>query len=320
MKGHCTIKFVLFIVSQHGALNFFSPLWKEWLETNLPFEFKVLIDKNLNLESFKLNEFTLDTKSKIEDLPVPDLIVSSATGSSLEKKCFDFASSKKIKIFQLIDSSYHFKKRLEKTNGPSNYPNRIIVLDNTAKEIAKSEVLPAKNLFVELGNPDWEKAKKLKDADLSNILFINQPIKEDFATSLGYDQNFVISQLRELKNLRKIKTLNICRHPRELSYNDDFFDNCYNQKEGLLKCGTIVGMFSSLMVKAYYSGRNVISFQPSKTANMDFLSQRNLIKLVKNIDDLKKNIFDGCISKPRNNFFKNSVKRLDEFLKREIIL
>ena len=83
--------------------------------------------------------------------------------------------------------------------------------------------------------------------------------------------------------------------------------------------GTIIGMFSSLMVKAYYSGRNVISFQPNKIKNMDFLSQRNLIKLVKNVDELKKNIFDGCIVIPRTNPFKDSVKRLGNYLEKELI-
>jgi len=319
VKVHCTIKFILFIISQHGALNFFRPLWSEWLQKKKPFEFKVIIDEKLEEKTLGLDKYFLGNTEDLANLPIPKLIVSSATGSNLEKKYFNFASKKRIKIFQLIDSSYHFKNRLKKTNGSLRLPNKIIVLDNVAIEIGKSEIPQAKDLFIEFGNPDWGKAKKLKNANLGDILFINQPIKEDLSNSLGYDQNYVIHKLRELKNFKKIKTLNICRHPRESQYENDFFDNCYSQKEGLLKCGTIIGMFSSLMVKAYYSGRNVISFQPNKIKNMDFLSQRNLIKLVKNVDELKKNIFDGCIVIPRTNPFKDSVKRLGNYLEKELI-
>ena len=72
------------------------------------------------------------------------------------------------------------------------------------------------------------------------------------------------------------------------------------------------------MVNAYYSGRNVISFQPVQKKNMDFLSQRGLIKVVSSYKELKENLFNGCIVRPKNNPFNGSCKRLDKFIQEQI--
>jgi hypothetical protein len=51
---------------------------------------------------------------------------------------------------------------------------------------------------------------------------------------------------------------------------------------------------------------------------MDFLSQRGLIKVVSSYKELKENLFNGCIVRPKNNPFNGSCKRLDKFIQEQI--
>ncbi len=314
MKEHSTIKSIIFILCQHGAFKYFQPLFDLWRSEEKPFRWQVLLDTDIIKlsEDDRVKYNVLSSENKF--FQSPNLIISSTSGSQLEKFYYNFAKIKKIKIIQLIDSSYNYKKRIFDTNGKNNYPNILLLIDRYSLKAAirKDNIeIGICNCF---GNPAWENIKMLKKKELHDILFISQPIKTDFDSRLGFNENDVIEELVELKKLKNVRSLNIVFHPREKKKKLRYFDNVFSDTEGIDRCGTIVGMFSSLMIDAYYSGRNIISFQPNLKQNMDFLSQRKLIKVVSTIDDLKSNLFSGCLIPPEKNPFKGSVKRLNNYL------
>ena len=317
-KERCTIKSILFIICQHGAFNYFQPLWKKWKKDKVNFDWYVLIEKK-TLKISRNDKIKFNVIDSFSDTQkAPDLIVSSTTGSEIENSFFKKAKNNSIKIIQLIDSSYNYKKRLFLTNGEKKYPEKLILLDEKSLTYAENKDKIKKNISIPIGHPGWEGIKLLKEKKLNDILFISQPISDDYKKELGYTQREVINDLLKLKNEKFINSINISYHPREKENNKNLFDRVFKDNEGLNKCGTIVGMFSSLMVNAYYSGRNVISFQPSLKNNLDFLSQRGLIKVVTTLEDLKNNIFDGCIVRPKKNPFNGSRERLDRFLQDQI--
>ena len=318
MKEHSTTRSILFVICQHGSYRYFKPLWEKWNRDETEFKWHVLVEtKTLNIPDLEKEKFNI--LNSAENLQKePNLIISSTTGSRIEKFYFNKAKKKKIKIFQLIDSSYDFKKRIFITNGNENYPDKLIMIDKKSIIYAESFDKIKRNISINIGHPAWENISPLKKKRLTDILFVSQPVQNDYKKELGYTQLDVINQVSLLKKEKGISSLNISYHPREKENNSDLFDKVLNESKGLNNCGTIIGMFSSLMVNAYYSGRNVISFQPVQKKNMDFLSQRGLIKVVSSYKELKENLFNGCIVRPKNNPFNGSCKRLDKFIQEQI--
>ena len=161
MKERSTTRSILFVICQHGSYRYFKPLWEKWNRDETEFKWHVLVEtKTLNIPDLEKEKFNI--LNSAENLQKePNLIISSTTGSRIENFTL-IKQKKKIKIFQLIDSSYDFKKRIFITNGNENYPDKLIMIDKKSIIYAESFDKIKRNISINIGHPAWENISPLK--------------------------------------------------------------------------------------------------------------------------------------------------------------
>ena len=191
------------------------------------------------------------------------VVVTSATYAPAERAALAWAKRHGIPSAQLVDSWYDYRRRIEATNGPGLMPNEILVLDETAKNDAAAEGLPAQCIRV-VGHPAWEAIAPLPDAPISNVLLVDQPVSDDMGRRLGYDEDDFLALVRS--GLGSDYRLTLALHPRrKQAAGDPAIPGAIvsDVREAVKTCGTVIGMFSSFLVEAYLSGRRVVSVQPN---------------------------------------------------------
>ena len=134
-----------------------------------------------------------------------------------------------------------------------------------------------------------------------------------------------------MKNVRsKYKNFYFAMHPQEnkISLKKKIIKDLNitllrNGQEGLEQSDTILGIFSSLMVDAFFENKKVVSIQPKfRTKNLCILSKTKYIGLVSDENELEKYLIGGKIIKnnSKNVFQKSlvgSLKRLELLLDNE---
>jgi len=254
-----------------GAASYLAPLWTRWAAGSRS---DVLLGpaalQHLQRLGFaappqtELREFSaaaLDASLAIR----PALLVASATGAQAEAEALALARRQGVPTVQVIDTWHNYAARFLPG---AMLPDRIAVIDLRARAEATAEGLPADRL-APVGHPAWERAGRLPSAPLDEVLFVGQPIRQIYGERLGYDEHSAWALCQAVARRRPdlIRTLRYLPHPAEsVAGRDDLTpdDLAADPAAAFKRSGTVLGMFSSLMVDALLGGRRVVSVQPDR--------------------------------------------------------
>ena len=280
------------IAGQPGAEAFFRPVLAQVRRNGGRILF-LSVWNSFNKEN--LNGDVVDCRQSLDDFN-PDLILLSTTHHLEERKAFDWTREKKIPCVELIDSWYYYARRIFGTNGGKRFPEAIMLLDELAIHDAVSEGLPRRLLY-EVGNPDWENISELPPVEGGSILYIDQPVGDDLECDLGYSEFDALDILIEsIQKSRIDYDLTLALHPRRQNHHFQNYEGyavSRSADEAIYSSSLVVGMFSSFLVKAFLSGRQVLSINPKSHLCQDMcvLSRISLIPKISGPVELK-----DCIS------------------------
>ena len=219
-----------------------------------------------------------------------DVLLTSASASPIEHTVHRIARRRGARILAYIDAFTGYDERFE-VDGDWLEPDAIFVVDADMKAEAGADGLPADRLII-VGQPAWEKIVPLTAAPAGSVLFAAQPARRHYGDTLPYDEHSAWRMLVEAHRLRPdvIERLVYAAHPAMQSppsQSLDEFEVTRDPQSALEQCGTVAGMFSSLMVEALLAGRQAISLQPGLPArDMCPLSRRGCIDRVGGADEL----------------------------------
>jgi hypothetical protein len=221
----------------------------------------------------------------------PDLVVTSTTYKEMERAALTYAQDHGIASCQLVDSHYNYSGRLQETNGAAILPDRVLLLDPIAVLEAVAEGLPEDRLSA-VGNPAWEEMTLAPPERESCALFASQPIAADMNNRLGYTECSALELALTAADHRPdlIERILLAPHPREdgtAAHTHPCLRRIDSAKLGLRQAGTVLGMFSSVLIEAVLAGRRVISLQPrAQGMDMCMLSRHGMISRALNLGDL----------------------------------
>jgi len=294
----------LFFVNEAGSAAYLAPLWRLWLESQSGGDrWCVVLGEGARSwielhgpEDLPLADIAapLGREQLISFMTAwcPEYLVASATGFYLEAELVDFAKQAGIPSAQIVDSWYGYRSRFE-IDGKLVLPNRILLIDEHAFSEAISDNLPEACLRV-VGQPAWDKAYNYPPAEQSSVLFVTQPVRRFYGKKLGYDEldawNLLLDFRRQYPE--RIDRLILAQHPAGSlldSVELEDVEVCLDGSSALGKVGTVVGMFSSLMIDALLAGRSVLSLQPVfGSQDMSSLSRHRQIPRVGTVESLEK--------------------------------
>lgn len=268
------------------------------------------------------NNYSLDELNNIWEMLQPECLICSATGSKDEISFVKIAAKHNVTSIQFIDTWYGYKKRFMSL-GETIFPNHILVIDEKAKEEAISEGLP-EDLLYEIGNPSWANNKIFPAKSKKDIVFVSQPINRHYKRTLGYNELDAWNEVIKLRDNYPdaVNKLIIAQHPAGSLLNTVDIDGVIieeNCRKAIRSSGSVIGVFSSLLVDACIAEKNVISLQPGlPQKDMCSLSRHGYIPKAGNVDDL----YTYIIYKRQNksllqlkSYLSNSLERLEQFIK-----
>lgn len=280
---------VLFAVGQNGSVEYLSPLWRRWLDKSDKPNWRVALAAGsrqrlgvLNLEDVPLLPGALTSLPALEAALrdwTPDLLIVSASHCEVEEASFLYARKRRIPVCRFIDTWYRYRERLTLSDGSFALPDRVLVIDDAAIAQAEHAGIP-RHLLRAVGHPAWEAVEKLPTADRRNVMFVSQPVNRFYGNKLGYTEFGTWDRLLEIATARPdlVRKLIYARHP-----NDDtpvpaesmLVTVAKSGRAAMSAVGTVVGMFSSLLMDALLAGRHVVSFQPGAVGeDMNAMGQK----------------------------------------------
>jgi hypothetical protein len=289
---------ILFVAGQSAAGSFLAPLWRRWLATKDGAEFRVCLHASAAPAARELNGLPLlaagETSDALENVLAgwrPDLIVTSLSSKPIERAAFDLARRSGIKVWQFVDTWYDYALRIVRTNGAGRHPDRLLVIDERAREEAIGEGLDGQTVMI-VGNPAWEEVMPLPARDAAAILFVSQPIARHWGNSLGYTESTGWQMVRDAAGKRPdlFARLIFAPHPDEeipRAVREAGIETVDSGRVGLAIAGQVLGLYSSIMVDAVLAGRNVISVQPNAgVADKCSLSRHGFIRRARDAAEL----------------------------------
>lgn len=198
--------------------------------------------------------------------PGTAVVVTSTSYAESERAAVEWARQSGVPCAQLVDSWYDYRRRIMLTNGEALLPDEIWLFDEDARRDAAAEGLPPERLRI-VGSPVWESATVLPEAPASHLLLIDQPVAADLGRQLGYDENDFIQLVADALEQEGGGDFKLCvaLHPRRRGPIPSLPKGAkvvHDARKELAHCGTVIGMFSSLLVDAFLAGRGVVSVQP----------------------------------------------------------
>jgi len=202
--------------------------------------------------------------------PGTAVVVTSTSYAESERVAVQWARQNGVPCAQLVDSWYGYRQRITLTNGEALLPDEIWLFDGDARRDAAAEGLPQERLRI-VGSPAWESVSVLPEAPASHVLLIDQPVAADMGDRLGYDENDFMLLVTDVLEQDGGGDLRLCvaPHPRRCGPILSLPKGTKvvrDAREELARCGTVIGMFSSLLIDAFLAGRHVISVQPGASA------------------------------------------------------
>jgi hypothetical protein len=272
------VPWLLNVVAEAGAARYLMPLWEKWLSEPPPFKWNLILGDGAS--------GLLRSENWLQRLPVicevdrqasdiegflggrkPDALLASAGDAyPLEAASVAYVAASGGRTAQFIDTWYNYARRFGGSKG-LQLPERILVIDERAREAAVNEGLPEERLMV-VGQPWWERTPVLPPQSRRKVLFLGAPVRRDYGDSLGYDEwdawRIVVEASRRQPDL--FDKIWYGKHPEQVDLAQDAIGQAElttNSMSVLPQAGTVLGMFSSPMVDAYLGGAAVISVQPN---------------------------------------------------------
>lgn len=215
-------------------------------------------------------------------------VIASATGSDMEQRVVETCRATSTPVTQVVDTWGGYGMRFGRA-----VPDWVAVIDEVAEEECRAQGGP-NCAYLVAGQPAWECVERLPPANPASVAFIGQPIAELYGHSLGYDEKGTAGQIAALAGRRPdlIANLIYLLHPSEVSAPSELTVT-EDASTVLGRCGTIVGMFSSMLIDAALAGRRVIVFQPAADLDMFGPSRHGLLRRVTSIEDLEYELEHG---------------------------
>ena len=222
-----------------------------------------------------------------------ETVIVSATNDAFEYKIALLCKENSVRFIQFIDAPYNIHKRSVMS------PDILCVVH---EENVKEASVSIERIHV-TGHPRWEEAlsRPITQANPETVIFTSQHISQTSELSdLGYNEQDVWRLLCEAQKLAPdiIKNLIYCPHPEQTDIPAKF---CENQRlidvhENPLEIGgTMISMFSTIMVDGFLYGQKVISVQPGlQKINRCYISKQGFIPLITSFEP--RDIIDALIS------------------------
>ena len=267
---------VLFAVGQESSLAFLLPLWKRWSNSTEAPDWRVSLEsavrkrpKSDEIDWRRCLPGSTDTCASLRDALgewCPDVVVASASHALVEDSAIAFARTGGLPFARFIDTWYGYRERLCLRDGRFELPDQILVIDEPAIASAQREGIPRQRLTA-VGNPWWEGVQLLAPADPREVVFVSQPVRRFYGGRLGYTEQQAWAALLESAHRfpALIQRIHFAPHPADEMpppAADDLVNVVPSGREALGLAGTVIGMFSSLLVEAFLAGRRVVSLQP----------------------------------------------------------
>lgn len=278
---------ILFVVRQAGSAAFCLPLWERWLSACPDVDWHIIADPQaLNV----MRNENLPIIQEWNQLPKTqyDVVISSATNDLFECKITSWARENSVRHIQFLDAPYNIQERLKRSNPNGILPEHLFVLNETVKCAAISCGLTSDAISI-IGHPVWERVSKQEYPQRQDNVFVfaSQPISIiPELDDLGYNEHSVWNSLCALQkqNPDKIKELVYCPHPSQKIIPDHFEigTRLMRADENPIEIGgSMIGMFTALMVDAFLSGQRVVSYQPNlRQQDRCLLTNQGYIPLV----------------------------------------
>lgn len=282
---------ILFVVGQSATVAYLAPVWRRWLQRGQPASWRVLAGPAAahrilyeNLDGLPWTAIESDSAIELQrglGAWRPECLVMSASFAPVERAAILFAEQHAIPVARIIDTWYGYRRRLLWSGDQIRLPDRLLVIDDAARDEAIAEGIP-KAIIEVVGQPAWEHVGRFPAGDRRDILFVSQPIERFYGESLGYTEKSVWRLFSETIRAFPELARNVyyAAHPDDdmLPPNDPRVTVVDSGLLTLPKVGTVVGMFSSLVTDALLSGRHVVSFQPGALSqNMCALGRTGLV-------------------------------------------
>jgi hypothetical protein len=206
-------------------------------------------------------------------------ILLAAAGWPVELMLLKAARERHLRSGQYVETWYGYRRRLAPApEWPA--PDHLLLPDAAAVGEAAAEGIVAAQIHV-VGNPVWEDVVADNGGNDAQWLFIDAPVRRDYADTLGYDEDDAW-QLVAAEHRRRAIAMPIlfAPHPTDAAKPIPEGAIAVRYQTSLLdRAGTVFGMFSAPLIDAYLRGRRVISVQPSLQHDLNPLSRRHLIPL-----------------------------------------
>lgn len=250
----------------------------------------------------------------------PELILCSLTPTMNESLLLKKARTLNIPSVGVIDSWYNYKHRW---SGVVPKPDYLLLADRQAYDEATAEGVPSECIRI-VGHSGLETIQRRPSGNFRKVLFVTQPIKQAYGKRLSYDEQVAWTLVQQLHNERPdvISNLGFALHPA-MSIPSYLKSNNFRIETNAASCldnyGTVIGMFSAIMIESWLAGKKTISVQPGLPIyDMCPLSRSGKIDRVGSCDQLLQSLLsDGGVFKGQNPF-AGSSKKLDNFLCTEL--
>ncbi|WP_111633082.1 hypothetical protein [Pedobacter cryoconitis] len=252
----------------------------------------------------------------------PDLIFTGTSyTSNIEQRFVSIAKQKGITCWSFVDHWTSISERFRNSEGSLNLPDKVLVLDERARDIAINEGISIDKLLI-IGNPyhswlaNWNSSLSRKDyfekigvhnESKKIILFAPDPLSNvDGKMIYGFDEYSASEKIVKLveeapKDLVKDWLILVKMHPNQktaslmkiFSGNENFklLPTDLDVNESIYFSIAVIGFFSSLLREADIMGKPIIRFLEACLTNDPFeglnigsiANEDNLIYKISNI-------------------------------------
>lgn len=235
----------------------------------------------------------------------PDLLLlGTAWEKTIENALLQRAQVRGIRSLSIVDNWSYFRKRFRAFEGDGLLlPDRVIVVDEIARDRAIAEGLPADRLVI-TGQPHLESIpQRAREPDVArqadhlrsrwtngrSVLFVSEPFyvysPPSTADYRGYTEVEAFEGLMEAADKVRQKweipiRVVVRPHPRELdspfaigpliAARGAALEEARAGLAGLLACDAVVGMASMLLLESALAGRPTASFEPNGKKEFSF--------------------------------------------------